>query len=41
MELAATGSTVPWWIIVIAAGVVILGVVALVLSRRARGKIDS
>lgn len=32
--LAATGATVPWWLIAVAAAVVVLGVVALVLSRR-------
>ncbi|MEO8529273.1 MAG: choice-of-anchor Q domain-containing protein, partial [Pseudolysinimonas sp.] len=39
--LAATGSTVSWWVIAIAAGVVILGVVTLILSRRARSKIEA
>lgn len=37
-SLAATGSTVPWWLIAIAAGVVVLGVVTLVVTRRARAK---
>ena len=32
--LAATGASVPWWLIAVAAAVVVLGVAALVLSRR-------
>ncbi|MEO8529272.1 MAG: choice-of-anchor Q domain-containing protein [Pseudolysinimonas sp.] len=38
--LAATGSTVPWWVIAIAAGVVLLGVVTFVLTRRARSELE-